>query len=49
MIDLNLSVMAERATEMLVWRLANPGIPGALLLQSPKLLMPRDETVKPKV
>lgn len=48
MIDLNLSVMAERAAEMLVWRLANPGIPGVLLLQSPKLLMPRDETAKSK-
>lgn len=38
MIDLNLSVMAERAVEMLVWRLANPEAPGVLMLQSPKLL-----------
>lgn len=43
MIDLNLSVMAERAVEMLVWRLANPEAPGVLMLQSPKLLDPQTE------
>lgn len=43
MIDLNLSVMAERAVEMLVWRLANPEAPGVLMLQTPRLLDPRTE------
>ena len=38
MIDLNLPVMAERATEMLLRRLAEPGIPGLLVLQSPRLV-----------
>lgn len=38
MIDLNLTVMAERATEMLLRRLAEPGIPGLLALQSPRLM-----------
>ena len=42
MIDLNLNVMAERAADMLVRRLSDPENPRALLLQSPKLLMPRD-------
>lgn len=37
MIDLNLPAMADRALEMLLWRLANPGAPGILALQSPKL------------
>ena len=43
MIDLNLSVMAERAVEMLVWRLANPDAPGVLMLQTPRLLDLRTE------
>lgn len=43
MIDLNLPVMAGRAVEMLIWRLANPGIPGSIVLQSPKLLTPQEK------
>ena len=43
MIDLNLSVMAERVVEMLVWRLANPDAPGVLMLQTPRLLDLRTE------
>ena len=35
MIDLNLPAMAARAVEMLLYRLANPGIPGILVQQSP--------------
>lgn len=38
MIDLNLPVMAERAAEMLLRRLAEPGIPALLALQSPRLV-----------
>lgn len=42
MIDLDLPAMASRAVEMLIWRLANPGIPSTIVLQSPKLLIPQD-------
>lgn len=38
MIDLNLPAMADRAVEMLLYRLANPETPGLLALQSPRLL-----------
>lgn len=41
MIDLNLPAMADRAVEMLLYRLANPETPGLLALQSPKLMTTR--------
>lgn len=38
LIDLNLPLMAERAIEALLWRLRNPGAPGAVILQEARLL-----------
>lgn len=38
MIDLNLPMMADRAVEMLLHRLSNPGIPGILVQQFPRLV-----------
>ena len=40
MIDLDLPAMAAKAVELLVWRLANPDLPGSLLLQAPRLIEP---------
>lgn len=39
-IDLDLPAMAAKAVELLVWRLANPDLPGSLLLQAPRLIKP---------
>ena len=39
-IDLDLPAMAAKAVELLVWRLANPDLPGSLLLQAPRWIEP---------
>ena len=43
-IDLDFPALTRRAVDGLLWRLENPGAPGAVTYQCPRLIAPKQES-----